>query len=230
MQGGNIMRLGLGKPSFFRNPHKVSFFLRFSLGLLLSAFLLGVFFARLYPNYLAYLKMYATNTATQLLNESFLEESDCFQNALQILKKNTGEISAVESNPAALNQIRARLVQRMSQKLSENTDGTLRIPFGNLFKNETLSGIGPKIPIRIVPSGIVRADFRQEFTSAGINQVKHSIYLDAEITVAVISAGITRSETVSISIPAAETVIVGEVPSYYAQNASLPILDSTLKN
>ena len=226
------MRLGLGKPPIFRTkrPQKASFFLRFFLGFFISALLLGWFFSRLYSNYIAYLKMYAVNTATQLLNESLSEEADCFQNVLQIFKKDTGEICAIESNTAALNQIRSCLVQKMSQKLSENNSGTLRIPLGNLFKNETLSGIGPKIPVRIVPSGIVYADFRQEFTSAGINQVKHSIYLDAKITVAIISAGITRSETVSVSIPAAETVIVGEVPAYYAKNASLPVVDSALKN
>ena len=81
--------------------------------------------------------------------------------------------------------------------------------------------MGYRIPISISTDGFAKIDFDDEFTSCGINQVKHKIYMTISVRISVISAVFTKTETVTSGVPVAETIISGTVPNYYGDNMSI---------
>ena len=80
---------------------------------------------------------------------------------------------------------------------------------------DLLSGIGPIIHIEVVPLGQATAAFGSEFTSAGINQTRHSITMQVSATVTIILPRESIETEVTTHVDVAETVIVGVVPDSY---------------
>ena len=88
------------------------------------------------------------------------------------------------------------------------------IPLGNLFGLIIFSGKGPLIRVKPVLLGSIANEVKSEFFDAGINQTLHRITLNYAVTIQYLSPIHSVSNTISISISLAETVIVGEVPIY----------------
>lgn len=63
--------------------------------------------------------------------------------------------------------------------------------------------------------GSSTAYLENQFVSAGINQTKHQILLDVDVSVAILLPGFNTATQVSNSFTVAETVIVGTVPGTY---------------
>ena len=78
-----------------------------------------------------------------------------------------------------------------------------------------LAGIGPEIPIKIVPLSSFETEYRTEFTSSGINQTRHKVYIKVKCDVNVLSNISSDIQTIDIEIPIAETILIGNVPSTY---------------
>ena len=70
-----------------------------------------------------------------------------------------------------------------------------------------LSGRGPGVKIRISSIGNIETNLNSEFTSQGINQTLHRIYVDINCKVKVL--------TPFKDILLAENVIVGNIPDTY---------------
>ncbi len=130
----------------------------------------------------------------------------------------SGQITSVSADTTQMNKLKTKLSVSL-QEYTENSDSSkVSIPIGSLTPYAALQGIGYRIPVKIVIDGFSKLDFESDFINAGINQVKHKVYLVASVNVSVISAAMTKSETVTTEIPVAETVIVGTVPNYYGDN------------
>ena len=87
--------------------------------------------------------------------------------------------------------------------------------FGSFSGIKLLAGRGPGVKIKISSIGNVETDLRSEFTSQGINQTLHRLYIDFRIDV------ILSLPLKSINVPVncryllSEVVIVGDVPDAY---------------
>ena len=66
-----------------------------------------------------------------------------------------------------------------------------------------------------MPIGSVITSFSSSFESAGINQTKHSLYIDANITISVILALTTKHVDFVTQVLICENIIVGKVPEFY---------------
>ena len=89
------------------------------------------------------------------------------------------------------------------------------IPIGTALKSPILAKYGPQLKVSIEPIGTVSVDFKTSFESAGINQTRHRIYLEAKTQVKVVIPLTTSTKEVKAQIPICETIIVGEVPESY---------------
>ena len=128
------------------------------------------------------------------------------------LEKNTnGEITALRTNMAEINQLKAETLALLSEQLMEMDTEELKIPIGSILMPEFLAGKGPGLPIRVVALSTTDADFYSEFTSAGINQTHQRILLEIKICMSVLTPAGTESVDVASVIVVAETVIVGSV-------------------
>ena len=98
----------------------------------------------------------------------------------------------------------------------------LGVPIGSVLLPELLSGRGPKIPVRVLAVRTSDAVFRSSFESAGINQTKHSIIIDIHVVITILTWTGTQEISVDSAVVAAETVIVGTVPTTYYGMEELP--------
>ena len=80
--------------------------------------------------------------------------------------------------------------------------------------SELLWGRGPTIKVRSFTVGSVTAEFESEFSTAGVNQTLHKIWLSVCVPTTILLPGQQIEVAVETKLCVAETVIVGKVPSY----------------
>ena len=77
-----------------------------------------------------------------------------------------------------------------------------------------LSGRGPGVKIRISSIGNIETNLNSEFTSQGINQTLHRIYVDISCNVKVLTPFKDIERKITNKVLLAENVIVGRYSRY----------------
>ena len=137
-------------------------------------------------------------------------------------KDNEGRITAIYSNMAAFNRLQSNILDIILARIDQVSTRDLSIPVGSLSGSVLLAGRGPRISVRMESVGSSSANFENEFTSAGINQTKHQIVLNIDVSVSILLPGFSTATTVSNAVTVAETVIVGSVPDTYTYFSPTP--------
>ena len=91
------------------------------------------------------------------------------------------------------------------------------MPLGSLFDLEPLWAKGPALRARAMTVGTVRTEFESQFTSAGVNQTLHRIWMEVSVPMKLLLPGGEVETTLHTRLCVAETVIVGKVPDTYLQ-------------
>ena len=126
-----------------------------------------------------------------------------------------GIVTAVRTNIAEINRLKSEVLQCVDSKLQMLSTEELSVPFGSVFLPEIFSGEGPSLFVRVLAVRTSDAMFRNSFQSAGINQTLHQIFIDIHVTVTILTWSGTQEIAVDSAVLAAETVIVGTVPTTY---------------
>ena len=90
------------------------------------------------------------------------------------------------------------------------------VPVGAFTGLVLLSSIGPEMPVHLRMDGSCTTDIKSEFTSAGINQTVHHIYLYVEADVSLTCPIIAHETTIISKYELCQTVIVGATPNMFA--------------
>ncbi len=149
------------------------------------------------------------------VNDTIYSGDVDYDQLISFEKDNEGHITAVKSNMAEFNRLQSAIIDEVLGKMSEVSTRELSIPFGTLTGTPLLAGRGPLIRVRMQSVGSSSAHFENAFTSAGINQTKHQIYLVVDVYVSILLPGFSTMTKVSSTYAVAETVIVGSVPDNY---------------
>lgn len=169
--------------------------------------------------YILEISEYRTNslissTVYSVLNKNFADGFS-YNDIVNISKDSNGHITAIQTDVVKMNKICAEISCSLQEQLSAIGNDKISVPFGVLLGKAIFSGTGPDFHIRVVLAGDVKTDLKSEFSSAGVNQTKHSIYLEVKTQVGVVVPLMKKTaETVTI-VPIAETIIVGSVPDVY---------------
>ncbi len=141
-----------------------------------------------------------------------------YEDLVQITYDNAGDITSLSTNPLKINKI-ARDTASISQSNLKNLSlNGIPIPIGALTGIEAFAGLGPSIHFRIIPVSSVSCDFSSNFESVGINQTKHSIYLNVVADISIVMPSKTQNFAVLTEILVGESVIVGAIPDTYLQS------------
>ena len=114
-----------------------------------------------------------------------------------------------------MNLLRAELTDTILEALEGVDVSSIHLPMGSLLDFEPLWAKGPDLQVRAMTVGTVSAEFDSEFSSAGVNQTVHRIWLEVVVPMTVLLPGDELEVTVQTRLPLAETVIVGQVPNTY---------------
>ena len=159
------------------------------------------------------------NRASYIINEAIeaqlrSDEID-YDNIIFLEKDVNGAITALRTNINEVNRLKTRILSVIDIMLLDLDVNEVGLPLGSLVLPEFFSGSGPKLPVKVLSVSASDADFRNDFSEAGINQTSHRILMDVTITMTVLTPIGTENVTVTSGVVVAETVIVGRVPDSY---------------
>lgn len=190
-------------------------------GFLVAAGVIGLLEAKLGPIVSAVAQVQAQNQITALLEQAvtadLVRRQVSYEELVTIQRDASGAITALTTDMAALNLLRAELVNCVLEELDGIDVSTVAVPLGSLFDLEVLWARGPEIQARALSVGTVSAEFESEFTSAGVNQTIHRIWLELDVPVTILLSSGSVQAPVYTKLQVAETVIVGQVPDAYLQ-------------
>lgn len=195
--------------------------LKLLFALVLAAALLFLYFQRNVTRVLVSISEATMRASTTVaVNDAVyytLSDELRYEDLVNVERDEKGNIVAVSANALKINKI-ARDTASISQSNLKNLSlNGIPIPLGALTGIEAFAGLGPQIPFRIIPVSSVSCDFFSEFESVGINQTKHSIYLNVIADISIVMPSRTENFAVITEILVGEFVIVGSVPDTYLQ-------------
>lgn len=126
-----------------------------------------------------------------------------------------GKVAYLEPKTGAINRISAVATLSIQENLMRLQSETIKIPLGQILGFKTLASYGPLLTVKIIPTGVVESSVKDRFDSAGINQVRHKIYITIKATIKMVVPLVRDYITVSTDVPLTETIIMGEVPALF---------------
>ncbi|MBQ9991966.1 MAG: sporulation protein YunB [Firmicutes bacterium] len=200
-----------------RKRHKLKAFL------LLLLLLVGIFFAvferKAVPIIFAEARNSGHSLATDIIQHSvrqkFADTVIAYDELMHIEKDNEGKIILIMPNSARINQTVSELTADIDKALQTLEQKSVYIPLGIVSGSKMLATKGPLIKVNIRPIGAVHINVKDEFTSSGINQSRHSIRLEIEVNMTIAIPFDSVSFSASSSVLLCEGIIVGPVPQTY---------------
>ncbi len=163
----------------------------------------------------------AKNIATKVANYEATKVMDKYnyEDFITITKDNNDNVIMLQANTNTINSIASDIPVRILDEFSKNDNTLISIRLGSALGLKIFSGSGPKINARIANVGNVETNLKSEFTSQGINQTLHRIYLEISANVSILTPYDVINENIINQVLIAESVIIGNVPeSYYNLN------------
>ncbi|WP_027398239.1 sporulation protein YunB [Anaerovorax odorimutans] len=170
-------------------------------------------------------KSIITQTINDSIQEEFILDTDIRQ-LLDMKTDNDGNVTFVEANASAMNELAAGLATAAQTKFKNMEPQDIRIPVGSLIGSQILSQMGPNVNLKVLPIGMSKANFRTEFESCGINQTKYKVFLEFESQAKVLVPFSMNNINVNNTILVAEAIIVGRVPDTYVKVPEDKIMDA----
>lgn len=186
--------------------------------LLTAAWLLVSFERRVTPVLAAMAQRQAEIIGVDTLNRSLAKQIGsqiAYQDLILLQHDRQGHVSFMQVNTTAINRLVAELQQGIQADLSNLGETSLAIPLGLVLGSDLLAAYGPQFRVRIIPQGTTRVVLDQDFSHAGINQTRHTIYLSVETRVKVMVPLQREDMVVRTRTPLVEAVILGPVPQQY---------------
>ena len=127
-----------------------------------------------------------------------------------------GEINSISSNTVKINKIKSNTINKIQDELDKEKTYKFLLPLGSFTDITLLSTLGPDIEINFILTGSVNCKIKNSFESAGVNQTLHHIYLVVNTEIITLSPEYSEKIKFSTDYEIAQTVIVGSIPSTYA--------------
>ena len=157
----------------------------------------------------------ATTSISDAIFDVINDQNADYSSVINVAYNNEGNITSITSNMEKMNFI-AREISTKSQIYLDNLGQIgVKVSLGAFTGFEVFANLGPKISLKMTPIGSVITSFRSSFDEAGINQTRHSIYVDVNTVIGVILPTSSQKMNFVTSALLCESVIVGKVPSVY---------------
>lgn len=174
--------------------------------------------AVLRPKLAVYAENYVQYQATSKMEHAVASCADQMEKIGTLHRDETGAVTALTTNSAAVNRIRTQLVQRVYDEIGALEHARTSVALGTLVDPQLLTGFGPQIPFGVVSLGCVTAQVESQFSSAGINQTLYEVSVTICADFSLQLLGTAKSMTVRANYPLEESILVGDVPMISANS------------
>jgi sporulation protein YunB len=128
-----------------------------------------------------------------------------------------GKVVLVQPNTGEIDRLTSKVTLRVQEYLNKINDTKIRIPLGQILGTHVLANAGPRIAVSITPIGTVTTKILSDFEQAGINQIRHKIYLEVTAHMQVVVPMVVATDNIVAQVPITEVLIMGDVPETYIQ-------------
>ena len=146
--------------------------------------------------------------------EATLSEGLGYSELVTVHKNGAGEIAALTCDAQRINAIARDAAYLAQAGFARRGEEGVKVPLGAFTGIEALSGFGPPVTFKLLPVGTARCTFRSDFTSAGINQTRHAVYLDIVLDITVVLPAGTSEFEERAEVMICEGVLAGKVPDF----------------
>ena len=196
-------------------------FLTLGVALVVAASVIALLENKLRPVVAEIAAAQAQNTMTAVVENAVTADLAARQvsyaDFVTIQRDEGGAITALPTDMARMNLLRSELTAAVLEALEGVDVSDVQVPLGSLFDLEPLWAKGPALKAKAMTVGTVRAEFDSQFTSAGVNQTLHRIWLEVDVPMTLLLPGGEVEASLHTRLCVAETVIVGKVPDTYLQ-------------
>lgn len=157
----------------------------------------------------------STSAVSDAVYDVIAEQNVKYEDLVELSYDNNGDITLVSIDTVLVNNLARRFYQVAQVYLDQMGKNGIDIAIGTFTGLPFLVGIGPTVNIKFVQIGAMTSCFKSKFTSAGVNQTNHSLYIELHASVSLVLP--TYSSTVDsvTEFLVTESVIVGDVPDVY---------------
>lgn len=142
-----------------------------------------------------------------------VEEKYRYSDLVDIKTDSSGNVGMIITDSYAVNKLAATAATKAYAYLSEKIEKGVEVPLGAFTGIRLISGFGAKVRMKVISVASVKCDFVSEFAQAGINQTRHSLYLNINCVVNVVTKTKTKTINDKITVLVFDNLIVGKVPN-----------------
>lgn len=178
---------------------------------------LGMFLKSAYPVFKASCETAAGSKGNKIINDEVYKvmQNYTYNDLITIDKDVNGKISLIEANSVAINEITSRINSNIQREFDKIPTITVYINMGSVTGVRALKNMEPKFEIELESAGNIKSNVRTEFSSVGINQTHHKIYLKIDARVGILTPFSAFGRDINTDVLISEAIIVGEVPETY---------------
>ena len=147
--------------------------------------------------------------------EAMFETQLNYDNFVDLNTDSDGQVTSLSFQPIAGTRFKQTFISLLCRQLEAIESQDLAVPVGNLTGTLWLSALGPDVRVLVRSIGDVTAEYEHEFTSVGVNQTRHAVYLKVAVVIQLMIPGKIIPVAAEERVCIAETVIVGDVPNTY---------------
>ncbi len=156
----------------------------------------------------------ATNeTVAQVL----IQHTDLCRNLISVSYNNDNILSGVVLDSAGLNTIKTAAAVAIMDALEDFHTVTVKMPLATLFRADWMSGLGPRIPVRLSLTGSVFTTITSSLEEVGMNQSSYRVNIHVKISLWIVTPAGYADVAIETDFPMAEAVLLGEVPENFTQ-------------
>ncbi len=161
-------------------------------------------------------KTISTKIISQIVDEVQSQLDLSYDDLADIKYSDSGEVRSISADTVKINKFKSLVTRKIQNELDKQKLYKFSLPLGAFTDITLLSTLGPQTEISFYLTGSVNCKIKSKFESGGVNQTIHHIYLIVNTDIITISPEYKEQCSFSTDYEIAQTVIVGNIPSTYA--------------
>ncbi len=155
-----------------------------------------------------------TRNVNTSIYETLNQHNIDYSEIAKIDRNTDNSISSITIDSIKINKIANELSSKIYDCIISKSH-TYGIPLGNVLGYKYISGMGPKIPITIIPIGAANYKINSDFFGEGINQTVHRISIVFTTEIVCTVPFHKCNNLLEYEIILSETLIVGKIPQVF---------------
>ena len=162
-----------------------------------------------------------TQSAVESAVYDVIKDEYLYSDLIEIIKDSNNDIKMISANAYKINLLSKEILNSAHNNLTTLGEQGIEIGIGTFTGITLFTDKGPKVSLKLSPIGTIYTRFHSEFTSAGINQTNHSIYLYVQTDVSLILPTDTKVISTTTEVLLTESIIQGKIPDTYLNSNQL---------